>query len=93
MICTDETEAPGIEVVPALCGIEVGRIAVHPAPGVLSETAVALRSWMPRRGLGISRSYPRPNAMVEVLTVLSKSSGYLSRLVCTYKITRRFKLL
>ena len=88
MICTDETEAPGIEMVPALCGIEVSRIAVHPAPGVLSETAVALRSWMPRRGLGISRSYPRPNATVKVLTVLSKSSGYLSRLVCTYKITR-----
>jgi len=48
MMCTDETGAPGIEAVPALGGFEVGWIAAPPVPGVLSETAVALRSWMPR---------------------------------------------
>jgi len=89
MICTDETEAPGIEAAPALGGFEVGWIVALLVPGVLSETAIVLRSWMPRCGLGINRSYlARPDATVKVLTVLSKGSAYPSGLVCTYRITR-----
>jgi len=73
MICTDETEAPGMEAAPAFGRVE----------------AVALRSWMPRRGLArINRSYPQLDATVRVLTVLSKGSAYPSRPVCTYKITQ-----
>ena len=66
----DETGVPGVEVVSAAGGTEVGWVAVPPGPGDLG-------SWL------IWRQYPQPDAAVGVLIVPLKGSVHSPRLVCT----------
>ena len=84
-MCTDETGGSDVGVSPTCGGVEVGGIAILPAPvvwkvgQVSSETAEA-----PDYRCAVWRQYPCPDATVGVLTAPLKGSRYSSRCKCTW---------